>query len=202
MDGGPDPAWAARGGFQLESDPGWSASLGGYGALVALFGTDTRGAFSVGGGTLRGRYSHYTLGGYYELTDRASGGGQWQAVGGMAGVWLPFRNWVDFEVAARVGVREFWDEDPRFGATGYKSSSPTLGLSLGVSDRAGHGLVAGRIGGGFVLSYDLSQRDEPWRYLIPTEDGDPIVRTGNAHIGGLSAALVLELMLDVAEQRL
>jgi hypothetical protein len=201
-DAGPEPQWVAGGGFQLLENPGWSGSVGAYGALVALMGTDTRGAYSIGGAALRGRYSYYTVGGYYELTDNAKSGGQWQALGGMAGVWLPFQNWVDFELAARVGAREYSDDDPRFGRDGYRAWSPTLGLSLGVSDRAGQGLVGGRMGGAVVGTYDLSQSDHPWRdEVYAGEADDPIVRTGESHVGGFSVALVLELALDVSDER-
>lgn len=199
-DAGPEPSWHAGGGFTLDSNPGWSATLSGYGALVALFGTDTRGAYSIGGGSLRGRYRYVTLGGYYEMTDNARSGGQWRALGGMAGAWLPFDNWVDFEIAARAGAREFSDDDVRFGPGGYHTWSPTLGLSLGVSDRAGNGLVGGRMGGALVATYDLSQKEKPWRDEVFAGQGqDPIIRTGRSHVGGFSLGLVLELGLDVSD---
>lgn len=202
-DTGTEPRWQSGGGFRLDPDPGWSAALGGYGALVALFGTDTRGSYSVGGATLRGRYSNYVLGGYFELSDEAKEGGYWRAAGGMAGVWLPFQNWVDFEVAARAGIREFSDDDVRFGPSGYQKTSPTVGLSLGVSDRAGTGALAGRIGGAFIATYDLSQYDQSWRdEVFAGEDEDPIIRTGESHVGGFSFALALELALDLSGQAL
>jgi hypothetical protein len=182
----------------LQDSPGWGGSLGAYGGLGALFGTDTRGSHSTAGGRLRVHYSYFTAGAYYEMSDRPNNVTEttdfWNA-GGFAGIWLPYYNWVDFEVALRAGLRRYTDDDERFGPSGYERGGPALGLWLGVSDRSNGGQLGGRIGAALLATYDLSQSDEDWRTETGDED-DPLVRTGTDHVGGTSVALLLELALD------
>jgi hypothetical protein len=186
--------------IELADDPGWSVGLDAFAGLSALFGTDTRGAYSLVGGTLRGRYRYYEAGAYFEATDTLAGGGSWQNVGGFAGAWLPYRNWVDFELAARLGARRFVDRDLRFGAGGYELWSPALGLVLGVSDRAAKGTWGGRIGSQLVATYDLKQRDRPWQLTsIDPETGAENVASGKSHVGGFSVQLVVTLGFDAGE---
>jgi hypothetical protein len=184
----------------FEDNPGWSMGLEGYAGLSTLFGTDTRGAYSLAGGTLRGRYRHYAAGGYFELTDSLSGGGDWQNFGGFAGAWLPYRNWVDFEIAVRLGGRRYSDSDLRFGPGGYKLWTPALGLALGVSDRAAKGRWGGRVGSQLIATYDLKQRNRPWQ--VSSRDpntGMENVASGSSHVGGLSLQLVVTLGFDAGE---
>jgi hypothetical protein len=186
--------------IEFEDEPGWAVGLDAYAGLAALFGTDTRSAYSLAGGTLRGRYRHYEIGAFFEATDTLSGGGEWQNVGGFAGAWLPYRNWVDFEIALRVGGRKFSDSDLRYGSNGYELWSPTLGLALGVSDRAGKGTWGGRIGSQLVATYDLKQRDRPWQLVsIDPETGNQSVASGSSHVGGFSLQLVVTLGFDAGD---
>ena len=186
--------------IELEDNPGWSVGLDAYAGLSALFGTDTRGAYSLAGGILRGRYRYYEGGVYYEATDSLSGGGDWQNVGGFAGAWLPYRNWVDFEIAARIGGRRFSDSDLRYGPTGYELWSPALGLVLGVSDRASKGTWGGRIGSQLVATYDLKQRDRAWQVSsLDPDTGTQSVASGKSHVGGFSIQLVVTLGFDAGE---
>jgi hypothetical protein len=184
--------------IEFDDEPGWSAGLDGFVGLSTLFGTDTRGAYSLGGGLLRGRYRYVSLGAFFEATDSLASGGKWQSLGGFAGAWLPYKNWVDFEFAARVGGRKFTDRDPRFGPSGYEFWGSTLGFSAGVSDRARKGEWGGRIGAMLVGTYDLKQRDRPWRWEgIDPDTGAVTVSSGQSHIGGFSVALLVTLGLDV-----
>jgi hypothetical protein len=184
----------------LEDEPGWSIGVDAYAGLSTLFGTDTRGAYSLAGGILRGRFRYYEGGVYYEATDTLSGGGDWQNVGGFAGAWLPYRNWVDFEIAARLGARRYSDDDLRFGPSGYELWSPTLGLVLGVSDRASKGRWGGRIGSQLVATYDLKQRDRPWELSsVDPDTGVQSVASGKSHVGGFSIQLVVTLGFDAGE---
>jgi hypothetical protein len=186
--------------IEFEDNPGWSIGLDAYAGLSTLFGTDTRGAYSMAGGLLRARYRYYEGGFYYEATDTLSGGGDWQNFGGFAGAWLPYKNWVDFEIAARLGSRRFSDLDSRFGTGGYRLSSPALGLVLGVSDRASSGGWGGRIGSQLVATYDLKQRDRAWRVSSTDPDtGIEQVASGTSHVGGLSIQLVVTLGFDAGE---
>jgi hypothetical protein len=186
--------------IEFEDHPGWAVGLEAYAGLSALFGTDTRGAYSLAGGTLRGRYRYYELGAFFEATDTLSGGGDWQNVGGFAGAWLPYRNWVDFELALRVGARRYSDSDLRFGSNGYELWSPGLGLVLGVSDRASKSTWGGRIGSQLIATYDLKQRDRPWQLTsIDPNTGDQSVASGTSHVGGFSVQLVVTLGFDAGE---
>jgi hypothetical protein len=182
----------------LESGP-LGFGLSAYGGLTALFNVDIRGAYSVAGGLVRARYGYLTAGAYYELTDSPeTRTGEWWGAGGFAGAWLPYRNWVDFQLALRAGLREYTDNDARFGSGGYRLGGPALGLSLGVSDRSNTGTWAGRIGGAVIAMYDLDQHEQPWRTeTVYDSEEDPIVRTGVSHVGGLSIGLFVELGLDL-----
>lgn len=200
VDGGAVPQRPTLVEIELADDPGWSIGLDAFAGLSTLFGTDTRGAYSLAGGTLRGRFRYYEAGAYFEATDTLSGGGSWQNVGGFAGAWLPFRNWVDFEIAARLGGRRFIDRDLRFGSSGYELWSPALGLVLGVSDRAAKGTWGGRIGSQLVATYDLKQRDRPWQLTsVDADTGAERVTFGKSHVGGFSLELVVTLGFDVGE---
>jgi hypothetical protein len=186
--------------IEFEDNPGWSIGIDAYAGLSSLFGTDTRGAYSLAGGILRGRYRYYQGGAYYEATDTLSGGGEWQNVGGFAGAWLPYRNWVDFEIAARLGARRYSDRDLRFGPSGYELWSPALGLVLGVSDRASKGRWGGRIGSQLIATYDLKQRDRAWQVSsLDPNTGMQSVASGTSHVGGFSIQLVVTLGFDAGE---
>lgn len=185
----------------FENNPGWSVGLDGYVGLSGVFGTDTRGAVSLGGGLIRGRYRYFVIGGYYEISDSLSAGAQSQSMGGFAGAWLPYKNWVDFEIAARLGARQYADSDLRFGPSGYDVWGSALGLVLGVSDRAtAGGIWGGRIGASLVGMFDLKQHDVPWRWDgIDPDTGEPTASTGSSHVGGFSLALNVTLGFDVGE---
>jgi hypothetical protein len=186
--------------FRLEDTPGWSGSLGVNGALLALLGSDIRGAYSVGGAALRLRYQYYTLGGTFELSDSASGTSHFRAIGGFAGAFLPFRNWVDVELAARLSLRTYEDRADRFGPAGYTHDTMSLGLSAMFSDRAGSGLFGTRLGGGLALGYDLDQREYAWRAETTDGRGTVVdVHTGVDRVGGFSTSLFLEVALDISE---
>jgi hypothetical protein len=184
----------------FDDRPGWSAGIDGYVGLSTLLGTDTRGAYSLAGALFRARYRYYALGAFFEATDTLAGGGQWQSVGGFAGAWLPYKNWVDFEVALRMGGRKFTDRDSRFGPSGYSYGGSALGVALGVSDRAVQGRWGGRVGASLVGTYDLKQRDRPWRFeTVDPETGMVRATTGQSHVGGFSVALHVTIGLDLGE---
>ncbi len=186
--------------IRFEDEPGWSVGLEGFVGLASLFGTDTRGAYSLAGGALRGRYRFIELGPYFEATDTLSGGGHWKSFGAYAGAYLPYQNWVDFQIGARLGSRVYSDSDTRYGVDGYKLGGAALGLVLGVSDRAKSGLFGGRVGSQLVTTYDLKQRDRDWRLESADPDtGVAVVTTGTTHVGGFSAALFVTVALDVGE---
>lgn len=183
----------------LETRPGWAIELAARGGIGALAASDSRGAFVFGGGAIRGRYKHYELGGFFSKSDQADSGGGFTHFGGFAGAWLPYHNWVDFEIAVAFGSRRYEDPDPRYGAGGYSVGLPALGLILGVSDRAHTGKVGGRVGGQLELTGDLGQKDSPWSFLEEPAPGEIVETKGTTHVGGVSVALVFSIALDYGE---
>ena len=161
--------------------------------------SDARGAFAFAGALLRGHYSYFQLGAFYDHADGSASGGTFSHMGGFAGAWLPYRNWVDFDVALGFGVRRYVDTDARYGASGYTVNCPTLSLLLGVSDRARFGAFGARVGGGLVLTQDFGQKDQQWTAQATNETGDVVTTNGSTHVGGFSASLVFTLGFDYGE---
>jgi len=186
--------------ISFEEKPGWGVELDARGGLGVLAGSDARGAFAFGGGLLRGHYSYYELGLFYDHADSQATGGTFSHAGAVLGAWLPYHNWVDFEIAGAVGLRRYSDSDPRYGGgAGYVFNAPTLSLVLGVSDRARSGNVGGRVGGQLVFSEDIAQKTEPWLLQEMSDTGDVVNTSGNTHVGGFSASLVLVIGLDYGD---
>ncbi|HEY3498415.1 MAG TPA: hypothetical protein VGK73_27165 [Polyangiaceae bacterium] len=182
----------------FEKQPGWAAGLDVFGGLAALAGSDTRGSFAYGGVLARGRYRYYEIGGYFQLTDDPlSSAGSFQEFGGILGAWLPFQNWVDFELAARIGARTYEDPSTRYGASGYELTGATLGFQFGVSDRVRSDLVGGRVGAQIVGSYDLKQRDQPWQETRIDANGMEVLTSGTTHVGGFTIGIQMSLGLDI-----
>ena len=178
-------------------EPGWFGGLEAYGGLLAQAGSDTRESYAVVGGQLRLRYNYVEFGGYYELSDRGKElSDAFRGFGGFVGAWLPYRGWVDFELAASVGGRTYDSTDTRFGADGYSVSTPTLGLRLGVSDRtSSYSAFAARVGGQLFASFDLNPSDQPWT-LEAGEDENTVTRSGVTRVGGFTAGIALVIGFD------
>jgi len=183
----------------FEKEPGWAVELAARGGIGALAGSGARGAFAMGGGHLRARFKHYQFGGFFMKSDDADAGGGFTHFGGFAGAWLPFHNWVDFDVAAALGSRRYQDPDPRYGPNGYSFGMPALSLILGVSDRAHSEHVGGRIGGQIELTGDLGQKDRAWSFVETGPDGLPVETHGTTHVGGFSVSLVFSIALDYGD---
>jgi hypothetical protein len=149
---------------------------------------------------LRGRYRYYEIGAFYQLSDDPiSSAGSFHEFGAIAGAWLPFQNWVDFEIAARIGSRTYQDPATRYGANGYSLSGATLGFQLGVSDRVRSKLIGGRIGAQLVGAYDLKQRDQEWQEIREDENGNEVLTSGTTHVGGFSIGIQMSLGLDIGQ---
>jgi hypothetical protein len=186
--------------ISFEKQPGWAVGLDAFGGLAALMGTDTRGSYAFAGALLRGRYRYYEIGGFFTMSDDPmSSPGSLREFGGILGAWLPFKNWVDFELAARVGARTHTDPATRYGPDGYEHTSATLGFQLGVTDRVHGEKLGGRIGAQIVGSYDLSQKDQVWTQLRENPDGMMVLTSGTTHVGGFSLGIQMSLGLDVGE---
>jgi hypothetical protein len=177
----------------LEAAPGLALGLGAYGGLALLMTRAEKQPHAVVGVLSRARYGYFELGAVIEVSDHAQD--QWRSLGAFAGAWLPYRNWVDFELAAGVATRRYSSSDPRYGAGGYELSTPALTLRLGVSDRSSEGLFGARLGGEIVAALDLRQRQARWRY--ESSDPEAAVIRGVTPVGGFSLGLALSTGFDV-----
>jgi hypothetical protein len=189
-----EAAWPPR----LVESPGLYGGLEGYGGILTLAGSDTREAYAFIGGQLRIRYDYYEVGGWYEVSDHPDKqtNDDFRAFGGFLGAWLPYRGWVDFEIAATVGARNWQSTDSRYDGSGYDVSTPTLGLRLGVSDRTSSvAPAAGRIGGQILFAYDLNPSDESWEQTHDIE-GEVITDRGETRVGGFTLGIALVLGFD------
>jgi len=184
---------SARAGFALESAPGLSLGLGAYGGLALLMTRGENHPHALAGVLSRARYSYFELGAVIEISDYVQD--EWRSIGAFAGAWLPYRNWVDFELAAGLAARRYSSTDPRYGAGGYELSTPALMLRLGLSDRSSDGLFGARLGGEIVAAFDLRQREARWRYQ--TSDPARPLR-GTTPVGGFSLGVALSVGFDVA----
>jgi hypothetical protein len=185
--------------IHFETKPGWAVELGVRAGIGMLAGSDARGAFANAGGVLRAHYKYYEAGFFYDLSDDSANGGSFTHFGGFAGAWLPYYNWVDFELALGIGSRQYADEDPRYGPGGYELGSPAISWILGVSDRARSDSIGGRVGGQLIVTYDAKQQDRAWKLFETNNVGELTETNGTTHVGGLSIGLVLTLGLDFGD---
>ena len=184
----------------FEREPGWAVGVDGFGGLAALMGSDTRGSFALVGVLARARYRYYELGGFYVTTDDpAASAGSFTEFGGIAGAWLPYKNWIDIELAARLSSRTYQDPSSRYGAEGYELGTATLGFQLGVSDRVRSDKLGGRIGAQIVGALDLTQRDVIWQQVREDGEGMEVLTSGTTHVGGFSLGIQMSLGLDIGE---
>jgi hypothetical protein len=192
------PTEAKPTGTRLEAPPGFSIGLGAYGGLALLMTRDAKRPHALAGLLSRARYGYAELGAVIELSDRAPE--EWRSLGGFVGAWLPYRNWVDFELAAGFAFRRYLNSDPRYGSGGYQGSSPALTLRLGVSDRSSEGLLGARIGAEILAAFDVRRRDAGWQYQLEG-DGRTEIITGSTPMSGFSIGLALSTGFDVALRR-
>lgn len=178
---------------EIEPAPPWSAAIDAYAGFGVLVPASELESHSTFGGLTRLRYRNFLLGAFAEYTDFATS--RATHIGGALGGYLPFRYFVDFEGWAGLGIRKYSDDDLRYGAGGYRFSTPTVSLRVGISDRAGD-VIGGRIGAQLALSQDLSSTQAPWE--IAPSDQNPEGHTGVKELGGTSIQMLFVLGLDVA----
>jgi hypothetical protein len=187
----PDPAKEIR----LDTPPGFSLGLGAYGGLALLLASGESRPHTVAGVLSRARYGYAELGALLELTERNQD--EWRTIGGFAGACLPYRNWVDVELAGGFAYRRYLNPDPRYGAGGYDIKTPSFLLRVGVSDRTSEGSLGARLGGELVLGMDIGKREAAWRYDLGTGVDAKVFR-GTTLVGGFSIGIQVSAGFDVA----
>jgi hypothetical protein len=183
----------------FETQPRWAVGIDGRAGVGMLAHSDARGAFAFAGALLRGHYSYFEAGGFYDHADGSAQGGTFSHAGGFVGAWLPYRNWVDFDAALGIGVRHYADTDARYGTGGYTVNCPALSLLLGVSDRARLDDFGLRVGGQLVLTQDFGQKDKQWTFQQTNDSGEVVSTNGMTHVGGFSGSIVFTLGFDYGE---
>ncbi|HWA74184.1 MAG TPA: hypothetical protein VG937_17695 [Polyangiaceae bacterium] len=187
----PDPSKEIR----LDTPPGFSLGLGAYGGLALLMAAGESRPHTIGGVLSRARYGYVELGALLELTERNQD--EWRSVGGFAGAWLPYRNWIDVELAAGFAYRRYLNSDPRYGAGGYDIKAPSFLLRIGISDRTSEGSLGARLGGELVAAMDIGKREAEWRYDLGTGAEARVFR-GTTPVGGFSIGIAVSAGFDVA----
>lgn len=181
---------------EVETSPGWAVGLDAFGGITVLTTSDTQVGHDFIGALARVRWRYLQAGATFEITDIDEG--QWRAIGGFVGGFLPIRGWVDFELDGGLESRTYLNSDTRYGPNGYDFSVPALTFRLGVSDRSSSAdRYAARIGAQIVGAVDLRQHAADWRYT----NGNNVF-SGTSHVGGFSAGLMLVLGFDVAGTKL
>lgn len=180
---------------RLEAPPGFSLGLGAYGGLALVMTQDESHPHTIAGVLSRARYGYVEVGASLEFTERTQD--EWRAIGGFIGAWLPYRNWVDFELAGGFAFRRYLNSDPRYGSGGYDVRCPAFTLRLGVSDRSSEALFGARVGGEIVAAMDLGAKEAQWRYELGS-GGDATVFRGSTPVGGFSIGIAVSTGFDVA----
>lgn len=176
----------------------FGAAVQAYTGAAAYRTASATWAHGVVGGTVRLRYGHLSLGGFYEVSD-AIEQGEWQAAGAFAGAHFHFANWVDIDAGLGAAKRTHSEEDLRYGPNGYRVSTPTLCFRLQVSDRSADSTAALRLGAELFASFDLKRVSEPWSYELARVGDEPILLTGDTDVGGASVGLAFSIGFDLAE---
>jgi hypothetical protein len=192
-----DPLPSARG-FHLDAPSNFGFGLEGYAGVAAAFNSGPDRAHALVGGLARFRFHYFQLGGTFEITDsgedKALGEDpleHWRAVGGFAGVLLPFEHWITLDASVGLGMRTYANSLAIYGDNGLSSSLTSLTFRLAVSDRMTHRLIGPRLGAALMVSTDLSSVDVPWTRRYVAADGTVSQTSGTTPIGGTSIALVV-----------
>jgi hypothetical protein len=187
----------------LEREPRWAATLEAYAGIGVQATSGDERAHAILGGLARVRYGFVQVGATYETTDSGEAAQlnepvqeHWRAVGGFAGVWLPYRHWVDIEATLGLSNRSYVNASRIYGSSGFDLSTSTVTFRLGVSDRMTERLFGPRVGAALVGGIDLERYSPTWRreFLLP--DGTIGATTGSTDVGGVSIGLVVVLGLE------
>lgn len=187
-------------GNTLVSNAGWGVGLDGQSGFSVLRTGEGGVARLTAGGLARVRWNLLQVGGSFERSESYKGA--WQSLGGFVGVWLPYRRWVDFDVAAGLASRVYRNADPRYGVSGYSLVTPALTFRAGISDRSSESFLGVRIGAALVGTVDLKRHRPAWRYEFAAAEGQtPRAVTGVGQVGGFSLGVVVTVGLEMQEPR-
>ena len=170
----------------------WSLALDAVAGNGVLFTGSRDDAHPVLGGLLRARFRALEVGGYGEWTPHEVGDAH--DFGALAGAFLPYRRWLDFELAGTFGQRVFANADTRYGAHGLSLQETTVGARAGVSARAGS-LFAVRVGAMLAIVSGVTTHDVP--FVWAADDAGSLVVRGSRRIGGTDVMLLFTVGVDV-----
>lgn len=182
--------------LEVERAPGVFVGLGGYAGLSVLAKSDEKQGHMIAGGLGRLRIGYFQLGGTLEVSDLAHE--RWQSIGGFIGGVIPYKNWVDVELALSGGVRNYKNPLERYGPGGYNLKTPTLGLRAGISDRSSRARMAVRLGGELLVSFDLRRQHAEWAYTYTDLNDQLQTVRGRTPVGGLTVGLALNATFEVS----
>ncbi len=191
-------AWPARAErpeatIHVAGAPMLSVGVDGYAGMGVLASGSRADAHALGGGVLRLRSSYAQLGGFAEAANLPQD--NLQGYGALMGGWLPFANWLTFDLMFGAGRHTYQNTDRRYGANGYKIQSWFGTVRLGVSDRT-HGIFGLRTGAMLFASLDITPTDISWRYG-PANDKTKQV-TGVRRVGGFAVGVAVTAGFDIA----
>lgn len=173
--------------------PALSLGLDGYAGMGVLAAGQRADAHALGGGMLRVRSSYAQLGGFMEAAnlpqDSRTG------YGALMGGWLPFTNWLTFDLMLGAGRHTYQNDNRRYGAEGYKVRSWFGTVRLGVSDRT-HGILGLHTGAMLFASLDFTPTNVAWRYGIADKPQTQV--TGQRRVGGFALGVAVTAGFDVA----
>ncbi|HEY5955586.1 MAG TPA: hypothetical protein VIV60_03490 [Polyangiaceae bacterium] len=179
-------------GIHLDARSGWSIGLQGYAGLTTLANADGIKGHALVGGISQLRFHYFQVGATLETSDYS--GERWRSLGGFAGAFIPFTNWVDLDALVGLAVRSYVSQDTRYGNSGTTARLPELTVYVGIGDRIAGGLIGPRMGAGLLIGIDLDHRDVDWSYRTSGKE----VATGSTRFGGTTAGIVMSFGLDVA----
>jgi len=193
-------AWPPRVDRPLEL----GVDLEAHGGILTLVAQGEARSRAVGGGTLRGRYSYFQIGGRYEQSDSGTAVAlrrpqeeTFAAYSGFVGVTLPFYRWVDVDATVGMAWRTYENPSKRFGPQGFSHDTRSVTWFLGMSDRAGEHLVGARIGAGLFGYVDVQRTTFSWDSTYPTVNGPATVVTRTRPLGGTAFGLSLTCALEL-----
>jgi len=179
--------------IHMAQAPTLSLGLDGYAGMGVLASGSRADAHALGGGILRVHSSYAQIGGFMEAANLPID--TLQGYGGFMGGWLPFANWLTFDLMLGAGRHSYQNTDRRYGPDGYRVQSWFGTVRLGVSDRT-RGILGLHTGAMLFASLDFTPTNVAWRHG-PANDPTKQV-TGLRRVGGFALGVAVTAGFDVA----